>query len=489
METVYSIVDNKEKGTESFFYTYNPATKEKIAMVYKADEEIVKETLESSSLAFESWSNINIVKRAEYLKKMADIIDANREELARILTIQQGKTLKESRNEINNAHKVLYYYYGEARRTTSYLVKSENDEVFMGTVRMPLGIVYVITPFNSPFSIPFWNIAPALLHGNTVIFKPASITSLVSKKIQEIFLKSGLPSGVVNVLYGSSEMISNILLNDERVQAVAFTGSSEVGLKLSEINGRMKRRQILELGGKNAAIVMDDCDIERTVASLLFAAFSNAGQRCSAASRLLVHTNIYDKFINLFKKGMENIIVGNGLDPSVHMGPVASEYQYLTVWNYINDAIERGIKPTKGGFKYTDHRKEGYFIPPTMFEIDDPKDKIAQEEIFGPVVTVLPIKNLEEGIDIANKTQYGLISAVYTENISNAFKVIDRTDTGVTFVNLGPTGIEYSVPYQGYKKSGFGEELGLTSIMNYTKTKSIYIDYSKKKRESFWYLF
>ncbi len=489
METVYSIVENKERGSNDFFYTYNPATKEKVAKVYKANEEIVREALDSSSSAFDSWSNTNIVKRAEYLKKMADIIDSNREELAKILTIQQGKTLAETKNEINNGYKVLYYYYGEARRTTSYLVKSESDEVFMGTVRMPLGIVYVITPFNSPFSIPFWNIAPALLHGNTVIFKPASITSLVSKKIQEIFLKSGLPSGVVNVLYGSSEMLSNIILNDERVQAVAFTGGSEVGLKLSEINGKMKRRQILELGGKNAAIVMDDCDLERTVASLLFAAFSNAGQRCSAASRLLVHTNIYDKFMNLFKKGMDNIKVGNGLDPSVHMGPVASEYQFQSVWEYINNAISRGIKPTKGGFNYNDHRKEGYFIPPTLFEIDDPNDKLAQEEIFGPVITVSPIKNLEEGINIANKSQYGLISAVYTENISNAFMIIDKTDTGVTSVNLGPTGIEYSVPYQGNKKSGFGEELGLTSIMNYTKTKSIYIDYSKKKRDFFWYLF
>ncbi|WP_075056496.1 aldehyde dehydrogenase family protein [Thermogymnomonas acidicola] len=291
--------------------TINPATMQGGVTEYsEVDEGGVEKALASAEHAFRSWSRTNVTERAVFLKKAADYIDAHRQDIAELITDEEGKTIGEALNEVNNAYKVLYYYFGEGRRVTSYVVQSEQNEVFAGTIRMPLGVVYVVSPFNSPFSIPFWNIAPALLHGNTVIFKPSSITTGVGYMVSVAFHAAGIPPGVFNTLFGNSDMISQKILSRESVQAFAFTGGTEVGNKLSEINGRYKRRQILELGGKDPAIVCADANLDLAVSSLLFASFSNAGQRCTAGSRIIVEEKVYDEFKKRFVEGVKKIKVG-----------------------------------------------------------------------------------------------------------------------------------------------------------------------------------
>ncbi len=486
MIEIAPIINGKTVTSEKKFQTINPATLEPVADVVSATEDQVKEAIDDSQRAFEEWSRLNITKRAEFLKRTADLIDQQRDEIATLITKEEGKPYGEAYNEVNNVYKVLYYYYGEARRTTSTVVKSEQDNVFSATVRRPLGIVYVLTPFNSPFSIPFWNIAPALLHGNTAIFKPSSVTSAVGQKAAELFQKAGLPSGVMNILHGNAEMISETILNDDRCKVLALTGGREVGEKLSVLNGKYMRRQILELGGKDPAIVLADADMNLALSSLLFASFSNAGQRCTAGSRILIDRKIYDEFSEKFTKKAMGIKVGNGMDKETRMGPVASLKQFRTVTSFIGDGVKRGVKLRTGKKEYPEKPEKGYFIEPTIFSEVNRKDRLAQEEIFGPVVSLIPVDGLNDALDVANSTDYGLVSAIYTKDIQAAFRAIDEIDAGVTFVNQGPTGIEYSLPYLGSKKSGYGEELGLTSINNYTRTKSIYIDYSYSRRSFFW---
>lgn len=465
--------------------TLNPAIMQTVTEYSEADEEGVERALISAEKAFGTWSRTNVTERANFLKKAADYIDAHRQEIAELITDEEGKTIGEALNEVNNAYKVLYYYFGEARRVTSYIVQSEQNNVFAGTIRMPLGVVYVVSPFNSPFSIPFWNIAPALLHGNTVIFKPSSITTGVGHMVSMAFHAAGMPPGVFNTLFGNSEMISQKILSRQSVQAFAFTGGTEVGNRLSEINGRYKRRQILELGGKDPAIVCADANLDLAVSSLLFASFSNAGQRCTAGSRIIVEEKVYEEFKKKFIEGAKRIKVGYGKNKDVKMGPVAGSKQYSKVRSYIEDAISRGVNLGTEERRYSEN-PEGYFIYPTVFTEVDKDDVLFQDEIFGPVAVLTPARDIDEALDLANHTKYGLVSAIYTTDIRKAFRAIDEIDAGVTFVNQGPTGIEYSLPYLGHKESGFGEELGLTSIMNYTKTKSVYIDYSYSKRPFFW---
>jgi aldehyde dehydrogenase (NAD+) len=481
----YPYVNGKFLKGELTKKTINPADLSIVTQYYEMNNEEIQESIDSAEKAFQKWSKINIIERGDLLKKVADLIDKNREDIAKIITMEEGKTYKESLNEVNNAYKVLYYYYGETRRVISEIIKSEQNEVFAGTIRQPLGIIYVITPFNSPFSIPFWNIAPALLHGNTVLFKPSSLTVGVGFKIAELFDKAGTPPGVFNLLIGNSNNISRVLLNDQRIQAVAFTGGTEVGNEISQINGKFKRRQILELGGKDPAIVLNDADIDLAISALLFASFSNSGQRCTAGSRIIVEETIYPEFIKKFSERAKNIKVGNGLNPDTQMGPVAGKKQYEKIKGYIERAYERGIKYSTLKRSYIEN-PDGYFIYPTIFFDVDKDDELFQDEIFGPVVSITPAKNLDDAITLANYSKYGLVSAIYTKDLRSAIRAIDEIDSGVTFVNQGPTGIEYSLPYLGHKESGYGEELGLTSIKNYTKTKSFYIDYSYNKRPFFW---
>ncbi len=486
MIEVTPLINDEKVTSEKKFQTMNPATLEPVANVVSATEQQVKDAIDHCDRTFGDWSRLNITKRAEYLKKVADLIDQQREEIATLITREQGKPYKEAYNEVNNGYKVLYYYYGEARRTTSTVVKSEQDNIFSATVRRPLGIVFVLTPFNSPFSIPFWNIAPALLHGNTVLFKPSSVTSAVGAKIAELFQKAGLPSGVLNTVHGNAGMISETILNDDRCKALAFTGGSEVGEKLSILNGKYRRRQILELGGKDPAIVLADADMELALSSLLFASFSNAGQRCTAGSRILIERKIYDEFSEKFTEKAKGIKMGNGMNEETKMGPVASLKQYRTVTSFVQDGVQRGVNLRLGRKEYPEKPETGVFVEPTIFSEVDRNDRLAQEEIFGPVVSLIPVDDLDDALNVANNTEYGLVSAIYTKDLQAAFRSIDEIDAGVTFVNQGPTGIEYSLPYLGTKKSGYGDELGLTSINNYTKTKSIYIDYSYSRRPFFW---
>ncbi|MEM3333717.1 MAG: aldehyde dehydrogenase family protein [Thermoplasmata archaeon] len=481
----HSYINGKFLKREPTKKTINPATLETVTEYSIAVKEDIENSINIAQKGFELWNKINVTERGLILKKVADLIDLKRREIAELITREEGKTISESLNEVNNAYKILYYYFGESRRVTSYVVQSEQNNVFASTIRVPLGIVYIITPFNSPFSIPFWNIAPALLHGNSVIFKPSHITAGVGHMISLLFDEAGVPPGVFNTIIGDADLISNTILNDKRVQLVAFTGGTDTGNKLSVLNGKYKRRQILELGGKNAAIVLSDANLDLAVSSLLFASFSNAGQRCTASSRIIVEEGIEKEFIDKFTFHAKKIVVGNGLDPNVRMGPVAGENQYKKVKSYIERACEKGLNMKLGKCNY-DETPNGYFIYPTIFVNVNKDDELFKDEIFGPIVSITTAKNLDEAIELANYTKYGLVSAIYTKDIKSAFRAVNEIDSGVTFVNQGPTGIEYSLPYLGHKESGFGEELGLTSIMNYTKTKSIYIDYSYEKRPFFW---
>jgi aldehyde dehydrogenase (NAD+) len=419
-------------------------------------------------------------RRAEVLFRAAQLIADRKESLARDMTREMGKVLDETRGDVQEAIDMTYFIAGEGRRQYGQTVPSELRDKFAMSVRQPLGVCAIITPWNFPMAIPSWKIVPALVCGNTVVFKPATLTPLSALNFVKILEEAGLPKGVVNLVTGGGEEIGNVLCRHEAVRVVSFTGSTAVGRTVSENAAPSFKKVHLEMGGKNVIIVMDDANLELAVEGCVWGGFGTSGQRCTAASRVVVHEKVYKEFLAAFVDRTRRLRVGDGLDASTEMGPSVSDGQRKTVMEYVEIGRNEGAVLACGGHALTSgiHAK-GFFHEPTIFADVHPKMRIAQEEIFGPVVSVIPCRSLDEAVAIGNDVAYGLSASIYTQDLNTAFAAMRDLYTGIFYVNAPTIGAEVHLPFGGTKATGNGHrEAGTAALDVFSEWKSVYIDFS-----------
>jgi aldehyde dehydrogenase (NAD+) len=391
-----------------------------------------------------------------------------------------GKPLTESRGDVQEGIDCAFYYAGEGRRLFGQTTPSELENKFAMTVRVPVGVCALITPWNFPIAIPCWKALPALVCGNTIVFKPAKDTPACATMLIEVFEDAGLPAGVVNLVHGSGRQVGRALLEHPDVDLVSFTGSCETGEEVGEVCGRTHKKVCLEMGGKNAQIVMEDADLDLAVEGALWGAFGTSGQRCTATSRLLVHRDIKAEFINRLVEQTEKLRLGSGIDTDTDIGPLVNSVQLKRVGDYLQMARSERVKVLIGGEVVREERlKNGYFFEPTILDGVTPNMRIAREEIFGPVVCIIEIESFEEAIAILNDSPYGLSSSIYTRDINRAFQAIRDIEAGITYIN-GPTiGAEVHLPFGGVKQTGNGHrEAGSAALDVFTEWKTVYIDFS-----------
>jgi aldehyde dehydrogenase (NAD+) len=436
--------------------------------------------IEAAREAQMKWALIPPPERGRILIRAAQIMENESEELARILTREEGKTLAESRSEVARAVGVFRFYGIMGYRLKGEFTPSTEPNTYLFTVREPLGVIAIITPWNFPIAIPSWKIAPALVCGNTVVFKPASYTPLIAYRLVDSLIRAGLPPGVLNIVTGPGSNVGDELINNPKVDAISFTGSLEVGEKIKRAVCLRNARIQLELGGKNPAVVLDDADMDKAVEMVVRGAFGLTGQACTATSRAIVLESVADQFERKLVGRVKQIKVGNGLAEGVEMGPVVGEKEMNKILSYIEVGVSEGAKLILGGKRLTgpEHSK-GYFIEPTIFTDVTPDMRIAQEEIFGPVLAVMHAKDFDEAIELANAIKYGLSASIFTRNLQRAFEFINRVQAGVVKINKPTTGLEPHVPFGGYKMSSFGmiKEQGETALDFYTKIKTVYLGY------------
>jgi len=408
------------------------------------------------------------------------------DDLAMTLTKEEGKILRESRGEVQRSINIMEFTAGEGRRMRGSTIPSELPNTFIYTVRQPLGAVGLITPWNFPVAIPVWKIAPALVAGNTVVFKPASLTPLTATKIVEIFEEAGFPPGVLNMVMGSGSVVGDEIVSNPAIHALSFTGSNDVGCALYAQASLRSARVQCEMGGKNPVIVLRDADLPLAVEGAVQGGFGSTGQRCTAASRVIVEEAVADKFTEMLLARMEKLRTGDGMESRTDIGPSVDENQMKSVLSYIDIGKNEGARLLKGGRRYdgTEHAN-GFFVEPTLFDNVTPGMRIAQEEIFGPVISLLRVKNFEEALEVANNVKFGLSASLYTNEMSNIMRFAENAEVGKVHINSPPVGGEAQAPFGGVKATGIGpRECGSEVFEFYTETKTVYIDYTGKKRET-----
>ncbi len=472
-----------ESSTGETFDDINPATLEQIAKIHKASDEDVKSAVDSAEDAFDSWSGTPAPQRAKILFRAARMLEERKEELSRLLTVEMGKVLKEARGDVQEAIDMTYYAAGEGRRLFGETTPSELPEKFCMTLRRPIGVVGLITPWNFPIAIPAWKIMPALIAGNALVLKPASDTPIMSIELVKMLAKAGLPKGVLNLVMGEGSRVGSAIVHNKKIRAISFTGSLETGKWIMSEAGKDMKKVSLELGGKNPVIVMDDANLDLAIDGVIWGAFGTTGQRCTAASRVIVHEKILPAFQKRLVKRTKKLRLGNGLDEAVDVGPVINSSQLQKIAKYVETGKNEGAKLALGGKNV--NPLPGFFFEPTIFTDVTPDMRIAREEIFGPVVSLLGAANLDEAIHIANSVEYGLSSSIYTENIKSAFKAIEKIEAGITYINASTIGAEIHLPFGGVKSTGNGtREAGTTAIEEFTEIKTVYIDYSGKLQKA-----
>ncbi len=465
----------------------NPAnTDEVVAVVKGADTSDAKRALDAAEEAFKKWRKVTPPARARVLDKVVKLARDRKEELARVMTREEGKIISESRGEIEKGINLLEWFAGEGLRFMGQTAPSELPNNFLYTIREPLGVVSVITPWNFPWAIPCWKIAPALVAGNTVVFKPASLTILMAQKFVELFAEAGLPDGVLNLVIGPGSAVGNILVDDPRVRAVSFTGSNSVGTGVHKKCGERGIRVTCEMGGKNPCVVMDDADLDLALAGVMRGAFGSTGQRCTATSRLVLQNGIADKFLERIVDEMKKIKVGDGLDESIGMGPAVDQGQLDTDIHYIESAKKEGAKLVFGGKRLTDGKMaKGYFVEPTLFDNVKPSMTVFKEEVFGPVLSVTRVKDFEEAMKVANDCIFGLTSAIYTRDMTTVMKFTEEIEAGMVHINSPTIGGEAQVPFGGVKGSGVGDkEMAKEGINFFSESKTVFVDYTGAARKS-----
>jgi acyl-CoA reductase-like NAD-dependent aldehyde dehydrogenase len=467
----------------------NPADRnDLVGTVPSSSEEEVHNAAKAAKAAFPGWRRTPSPRRGELLFRVAELLQQHKEELGRLVCREMGKVLPEALGDVQEAIDMAYYMAGEGRRLTGETVPSELPDKDAKSVRVPIGVFGLITPWNFPVAIPSWKIFPALISGNTVVFKPSSDTPICATRFVEIILEAGLPKGVLNLVHGEGSAVGSAIVKHPDIQAVSFTGSSEIGSKLESICGSLHKPICTETGGKNPIIVMDDADLDLAVDGAIWGGFGTSGQRCTAASRVIVHHAVHDQFVKKFKKRASHLRIGNGMKKTTQVGPVINRFQFEKILKLIEIGKNEGAKLVYGGKPCTTGEcVKGTYIEPTIFVNVRPDMRIANEEIFGPVVSVLKIGNLDEAIRVANQVEYGLSSAIYTGNVNNSAIAERDLDTGIVYINASTIGAEIQLPFGGTKKTGFGpREAGGRggALDHYTKWKVIYRDYSGRLQKA-----
>ena len=460
----------------------NPAHKTQVIGNFQlSDIEDTNNAVESASKTSSLWANTPAPSRGQILYKSLEIFNRRFEELARTITEEEGKPINDSRGEIRRAMNIIEYSAGEGRRLFGHTTPSETPNTMAYTTRRPLGVVALITPWNFPMAIPAWKLAPALICGNTIVLKPASGTPLSAVKLVEIFEEAGLPAGVLNLITGSGAAIGNHLVEHPKVNAVSFTGSTEIGTDIYARGARLLKKVQCEMGGKNAVIVLADADMDKALASIVQGAFGSTGQRCTATSRAIVETSVYDQVVDQLALKTSQLKIGDGLDESVDVSPLSSAYQQEKVLEYVGIGTEEGANLVCGGNALSgDLYGDGFYVEPTIFSDVTTDMRIAQEEIFGPVLTAMEAHDIEEAISVSNQVQFGLSSSIYTRDIPKAFQYINTVETGMVHVNAPTLGGEVHLPFGGLKSSGVGQrEQGLEGINFFSEVLTAYIDYAE----------
>ncbi len=463
------------------FDNLNPAdTSDKVGSFADSGPEDVEAAVSAARAAFPRWRALPAPRRGEILYRAAEILVRRKAEFSRDMTREMGKVLAETGGDVQEAIDMTYYMAGEGRRQFGQTTPSEMPDKFQMSVRQPVGIAGLITPWNFPMAIPSWKMMPALILGNTVVVKPATDTPLSVVNLIEALVEAGLPKGVVNMVTGGGGAVGSPLMHHKDVGIVSFTGSTGVGRMVSEACAPRFKHCHLEMGGKNVIMVMDDAKLELAVDGAVWGGFGTTGQRCTAASRVVVHKKVYKEFVERFVERVKALKVGNGLDPAVQMGPCVSESQRATVEQYVGIAKGEGARLLCGGRRLDQgEHARGWFHEPTVFGDCDPKMRVSCEEIFGPVVAVIPVDSLDQAIEVGNSVEYGLSAAIYTQDINNAFRAMREMYTGIFYVNAPTIGAETHLPFGGTKNTGNGHREACTQALDvFSEWKSIYIDYS-----------
>jgi aldehyde dehydrogenase (NAD+) len=472
-----------EASTGETFENRNPAdTRDLVGIFQKSGKADVDAAVDAAKRAFQKWRLVPAPRRAEILYHAAELLIERKEDFARDMTREMGKILKETRGDVQEAIDTSFYMAGEGRRMFGPTVPSELPNKFAMAVRQPLGVCCMITPWNFPMAIPSWKLFPALVAGNTCVIKPAQDTPLSVFNFVRTLSDAGVPRGVVNIVTGFGSKIGAPMMEHPDVRAVSLTGSTDVGRIVGETCARSFKHCSLELGGKNPMIVLDDANLELALEGGLWGGFGTSGQRCTAASRVAVHTKIYREFLNLFAERTRALKLGDGLDPDTDVGPVVNETQLQTVMKYVNIGKREGAKLVVGGNRaQSGELAHGWFYEPTIFADADPKMTIAQEEIFGPVVALIPFSSFEQAVEIANGVTYGLSASIYTRNVNQAYRAMRDIETGIVYVNAPTIGAEIQLPFGGTKRTGNGHrEAGTAAIDFYSEWKTLYVDYSDR---------
>jgi len=481
--TYRNLIDGEwtESTTRETFENRNPADRDDLIGIFqKSGREDVERCVAAAGRALPAWRSMPAPRRAEILFRLGRILIDRKESIARDMTREMGKVLKETRGDVQEAIDTAFYAAGEGRRMFGETVPAELPNKWAMSMRVPVGVCALITPWNFPMAIPSWKLIPALVCGNTVILKPATDTPLSSVHLVKACEDAGVPKGVVNLITGSGQGVGVPLMKHPDVALVSFTGSTEVGRSVNRACADTFKRCSLEMGGKNAIIVMDDADLDLAVDGCLWGAFGTAGQRCTATSRIIVHRKVMAPFTEKLGARTKALKVGDGLDESVEMGPLVSESQLRTVESYVEIGRKEGARLLAGGKRLTAKPYDrGTFFEPTIFADVKPTMRLAQEEIFGPVVSVLAASDLDDAIAIANGTIYGLSGAIYTRDVNAAFRAMRDVEAGIFYVNAPTIGAEVQLPFGGMKQTGNGHREAAWTVLDiFTEWKSIYVDFS-----------
>ena len=473
-------INGKWVNGQNTFQTINPANEEVVANIAQAELPDVDAAVHAATEAFRSWRLVPAPLRGEMLFQVGDILKQKKEELAQLLTRDMGKVIAEARGDVQEAIDMAYFMGGEGRRLLGYTAPVEMPNKFGMAVRDPAGVVGLITPWNFPIAVPSWKIFPALVAGNTIIWKPSPETPAISAAFVKVFEEAGIPAGVFNLLMAPGADVAKALVNHPNVRVLSFTGSTTTGRAIAEAAGRLNKKLSLEMGGKNAILVIDDADIELVTDSTLWAAFGTTGQRCTAASRLIVQKAIVGKVKESLVERTKKLKLGDGLDPNVQVGPVINKAALERIHNCVQIGQKEGARVLVGA-SVADVNGKGFFYSPTLFDGVKPGSTLEAEEIFGPVLSIIEVDSLEEAIEVNNRSQYGLSTSIFTQDVNRAFTAMRDIATGLVYINHGTTGAEIQFPFGGVRGTGNGHrEAGQAALEVFTEWKSIYVDYSGK---------
>ncbi|WP_085523805.1 aldehyde dehydrogenase family protein [Tuberibacillus sp. Marseille-P3662] len=466
----------------SFVVNTNPATGETLGHVTVSSAQEVSEAVGAAKDAQVSWCKVPAPVRGEYLYKIGELLKQRKEHLARTLTSEMGKVIDEARGEVQEAIDMAFFMGGEGRRLVGQTVPSELPNKHAMSLREPVGVAGLITPWNFPIAIASWKTLPAIVSGNTVVWKPASDTPALAYEFVKIFEEAGLPKGVVNLVYGSGGTVGEAMVEHPDIDIISFTGSSDTGSQINARAGELFKRVSLEMGGKNAIIVMNDADLDLAVDGIIWSAYGTTGQRCTACSRLIVHKNVKAAIEERLLERINQLTLGDGLDEAVDIGPVVNSEALQHINAYMNVAKKDGATLLCGGHITREGPlANGHYFKPTLFTDVTNDMRIAHEEIFGPVLSLIPVNDLDEAIQVNNSVDYGLSSAIYTNDTNKTFKAMHELNSGLVYINAGTIGAEIHLPFGGTKATGNGHrDSGIAALDVFAEWKSVYIDYSQK---------